>query len=70
MEHVTVRLPSELAEELRAEGEAAGASMGWAIRRRLEQRRWLGAVRARRTKENGHHGGGGGKLASPTDSVE
>ena len=59
MEHITVRLPVHLVEELRAEGEAAGAGMGWAIRNRLERRRWYGAAGTRNGAAIRHRGGGG-----------
>ena len=48
LEHVTVRLPSELVDELFREGELAGYGMSEAIRRRLEAARTIVHPRFRR----------------------
>jgi hypothetical protein len=58
MEHVSIRLPSDLVEALRSEGEAMGCGMSWAVRRRLEAGRETGSPRSRQLRTNEHHGGG------------
>lgn len=68
MEHVTVRLPSELAEELRREAQARGFGMSWAMRRRLEAGRETGSRQSRRPEGNESRGGGG-KLRARTEAV-
>jgi hypothetical protein len=58
MEHVTVRLPSELVDELHREGEAMGCGMSWAMRRRLEAASKSSSRRSRGPEGNEDHGGG------------
>jgi hypothetical protein len=58
MEHISIRLPSDLVDALRSEGEAMGCGMSWAVRRRLEERREAGTPRSRQLRANEHHGGG------------
>jgi Ribbon-helix-helix protein, copG family len=59
MEHVTVRLPSELVDELHREGEAMGCGMSWAMRRRLEAASKSGSRRSRKSEGNEPRAGGG-----------
>jgi hypothetical protein len=58
MEHVTVRLPSDLVDALRSEGEAMGCGMSWAVRRRLERPIREGSPRSRWPEGYEPHGGG------------
>ena len=59
MEHVIVRLPSDLVDELYREGEAMGCGMSWAMRRRLEAASKASSRRSRRSEGNEPNGGGG-----------
>jgi hypothetical protein len=67
MEHVTVRLPSDLVDELHREGEAMGCGMSWAMRRRLEAAGKASSHRSRRSERNESHGGG--KSRTETERV-
>jgi hypothetical protein len=58
-EHVTVRLPSDLVDELQREGEAMGCGMSWAMRRRLEASGKASSRRSRKSEASKPHGGGG-----------
>ena len=57
MEHVTVRLPSDLVDELYREGQAMGCGMSWAMRRRLEVPRETSLPQSRQTEGHEHHAG-------------
>jgi hypothetical protein len=59
MEHVTVRLPSDLVDELHREGEAMGCGMSWAMRRRLEAAGKASSRRSRGTEAIEPYRGGG-----------
>jgi hypothetical protein len=59
MEHVTVRLPSDLVDELHREGEAMGCGMSWAMRRRLEAASKSSSRRSRKSEGNAPRAGGG-----------
>lgn len=59
MAHITVRLPSDLVDELHREGEEVGHGMSWAIRRRLEARRETCSPRGRRPEGDVLLGGDG-----------
>ena len=69
MEHVTVRLPSELVDELHREGRAMGCGMSWAMRRRLEMAGKASSHRYRSSKGN-EPNHGGGKLQAEAEGVD